>query len=73
MLVLAQKISQIGLHMTVAFAVMFFTTGSLALGGLAALIEPVCVVLLLPLHDRLWSALSAKHRTGIKLSLRLQP
>jgi uncharacterized membrane protein len=29
-------------------------TGSLAFGGVAAVIEPVVNVLLLPLHDRLW-------------------
>ncbi len=42
------------LHMTVAFAVMYAVTGSLAFGGLAAVIEPAVNVILLPLHDRLW-------------------
>lgn len=42
------------LHMVVAFAVMYAVTGSLAFGGVAAVIEPVINVLLLPLHDRLW-------------------
>lgn len=42
------------LHMAVAFAVMYAVTGSLAFGGIAAVIEPAVNVLLLPLHDRLW-------------------
>ena len=42
------------LHMVVAFAVMYALTGSFAFGGIAAVIEPVVNVLLLPLHDRLW-------------------
>jgi uncharacterized membrane protein len=53
----AEKISQTGLHAGVAFGVMYVATGSAALGGLAALLEPVCNVLVLPLHDRLWDSL----------------
>lgn len=40
--------------MAVAFGVMYGVTGSLAFGGLAAVIEPVVNVVLLPLHERLW-------------------
>lgn len=52
--IVAEKISQTGMHMTVAFAVMYGATGSLAFGGVAAILEPVLNVALLPLHDRLW-------------------
>ncbi|MFC4932011.1 DUF2061 domain-containing protein [Massilia sp. GCM10023247] len=52
-----EKISQTGLHAGVAFGVMFVATGSLAMGGIAALVEPICNVLVLPLHDRLWAKL----------------
>ncbi|RSZ56454.1 DUF2061 domain-containing protein [Massilia atriviolacea] len=55
MLALAlEKLSQTGLHIAVAFGVMFWASGSLAFGGLAALIEPVLNVIVLPFHDRLW-------------------
>lgn len=54
-----EKASQTALHAGVAFGVMWAATGSAALGGLAALIEPVCNVIALPLHDRLWDALAA--------------
>ena len=54
MVIAAKSMSQVLLHMAVAFAVMYAVTGSLAFGGLAAIIEPVVNVALLPLHDKLW-------------------
>lgn len=57
---LAEKISQTGLHTGVAFGVMYVATGSLALGGLAALLEPVINVLVLPYHDRAWDRIGAR-------------
>ena len=56
----AEKLSQTILHMGVAFAVMYFVTGSLAFGGMAAVLEPVCNVLLLPMHDRFWNHLELR-------------
>lgn len=56
----AEKLSQTVLHMGVAFAVMYFATGSLAFGGMAAVLEPVCNVLLLPVHDRFWNKLELR-------------
>ena len=54
----AEKLSQTGLHGGVAFGVMYLATGSAAMGGIAALLEPVCNVLILPVHDRLWDSLA---------------
>lgn len=54
-----EKLSQVGMHMTVAFAAMYWATGSLAFGGLAAVLEPICNVIVLPLHERLWTRLQA--------------
>lgn len=53
----AEKVSQTLMHMVVAFTVIYYATGSLAFGGLAAILEPVCNVLLLPVHDRFWDKL----------------
>ena len=65
-----EKVSQTMLHATVAFSVMWTATGSMALGGLAALIEPICNVIVLPYHDRLWDALHARlPRTPARQSL----
>nr|WP_314623844.1 DUF2061 domain-containing protein [uncultured Noviherbaspirillum sp.] len=50
----AEKLSQTGLHMAVAFGVIYWATGSMAFGGIAAILEPICNVLLLPVHERVW-------------------
>jgi uncharacterized membrane protein len=55
-----EKLSQTAMHMLLAFGVMGWATGSMAIGGLAAVLEPVCNVVLLPLHDRAWEVLRAK-------------
>lgn len=47
--------SSVLFHMTVAFGVMWAVTGSPAFGGVAALIEPVCIVALAPLHEKAWA------------------
>lgn len=59
-IIIAEKISQVGMHMGIAFAVMFWATGSLAFGGLAAILEPICNVVLLPFHDRAWEKFRSK-------------
>lgn len=64
MLTAAKTISQIGLHMGVAFAIMYIMTGSLALGGVAAVIEPIVNVILMPLHDKLWQRIRARLEKG---------
>lgn len=58
MRIVAFKTSQMCLHMAVAFTVTYAFTGSLAVGGVAAVIEPICNVMLMPLHDKLWARLS---------------
>ena len=60
MVTAAKGASQMLLHMAVAFAVMYAFTGSLAFGGIAAVVEPICNVLLLPLHDRLWRRIARR-------------
>ena len=60
MVTAAKTTSQLGMHMGVAFGIMYVFTGSLALGGVAAVVEPVINVTLLPLHDKLWERIRAK-------------
>lgn len=57
MITAARTASQIGTHAAIAFGLMYGMTGSLAFGGLAAILEPVINVLLLPLHERAWAAI----------------
>jgi len=49
--------------MGVAFLIMYAFTGSAAFGGLAAVLEPICVVGILPLHDRIWDGIEARVKT----------
>ena len=60
----AEKLSQTGLHAGVAFGVMYAATGSVAAGSFAALLEPICNVLVLPFHDRLWHSLERTVQGG---------
>lgn len=60
MVTAAKTTSQIALHMGVAFAVMYMATGSMAFGGVAAIVEPICNVVLMPLHDKLWARIRAR-------------
>jgi uncharacterized membrane protein len=57
-----EKISLTAMHMVVAFTVLYGATGSAAFGGLAAVLEPVCNVVLMPLHDRLWNKLQLERQ-----------
>jgi uncharacterized membrane protein len=54
-----EKLSLTLMHMVVAFLVIYIATGSAAFGGLAAVLEPIGNVVLMPLHDRLWDRLQS--------------
>ncbi len=60
MVTAARTVSQISMHMTVAFGVMYACTGSATLGGVAAILEPICNVMLMPLHDKVWERIRDK-------------
>ena len=62
-----EKLSQTCLHAGVAFSVMYLATRSAAMGGIAALLEPVCNVLVLPLHDRFWDGLERGSQSKLGL------
>jgi len=62
-----EKLSQTFLHAGVAFSVMVVTTGSWAMGGIAAVLEPICNVIILPLHDRLWEHAERANTPAVRL------
>lgn len=64
MVTAAKTTSQIVLHMGVAFGLMYAISGSIAFGGVAAILEPICNVILLPLHDKLWEKIRVKVESG---------
>ncbi|WP_376697493.1 DUF2061 domain-containing protein [Wenzhouxiangella sp. EGI_FJ10305] len=45
------------MHMTVAFAVVYLMTGSLALGGAVAMIEPAVNTIAYFFHEKVWERL----------------
>lgn len=57
MITAAKKVSQVAAHTGIAFGLMYVLTGSIVFGGLAAVLEPVVNVMLLPLHERVWHTL----------------
>jgi uncharacterized membrane protein len=61
-----ENLSQTVLHMGVASTVMYFASGSLAFGGMAAVREPICNVLLLPVHDRFWHNLELRLHVDVR-------
>jgi uncharacterized membrane protein len=73
LLLAAEKISQTAMHAAIAFGVMWTVTGSAAMGGLAALVEPVCNVIVLPFHDRLWDNMRARMSGVAKDAVRALP
>ena len=60
MVTAAKTTSQIGMHMGVSFGILYVMTGSVAIGGVAAILEPICNVILMPLHDRMWERIRAR-------------
>ncbi|NKC02162.1 MAG: DUF2061 domain-containing protein [Pseudomonadales bacterium] len=42
------------IHFVVAFGVTYLLTGSLVLGGLIAVIEPLCNSIAFYVHERVW-------------------
>lgn len=73
MITAARTASQILVHMGVAFGVMYVVTGSVAFGGAAALLEPVCNVIVMPLHEKLWARISERIRQRRQPQYRFAP
>ena len=50
-------------HMTVAFGVGYAMTGSIAVGGALALVEPLVNTVAFYFHELAWNAREARQRT----------
>lgn len=59
---MAKTLSFAAVHMSVAFGVGYLMTGSIAVGGALALVEPAVNTVAYFFHERIWSSL--EHRTG---------
>ena len=53
---MAKTITFAAMHFSVAFAMTYLITGSLALGGTVAVVEPLVNTLAYHVHERLWAA-----------------
>jgi len=53
---MAKTLSFACVHFTVAFTVGYLMTGSIAVGGALALVEPLCNTVAYYLHERAWNA-----------------
>ncbi|MCW2246200.1 putative membrane protein [Azospirillum fermentarium] len=51
-------------HFTVAFTVGYLLTGSIAVGGTVALVEPLCNTFAYHLHEKVWAWLGRRNGTG---------
>lgn len=59
---MAKTASFAAVHFTVAFSVGYLMTGSMAVGGAIALVEPAVNTVAYFFHEKVWSRLS--HRGG---------
>lgn len=50
------------MHFCIAFAVTYALTGSIAIGGLVAVVEPLCNSLGFYLHERIWQRFGRNRR-----------
>ncbi|HYG89558.1 MAG TPA: DUF2061 domain-containing protein [Azospirillum sp.] len=51
-------------HFTVAFTIGYLLTGSLAVGGLLALVEPLCNTFAYHFHEKAWEWMRVR-RAGV--------
>ena len=51
-------------HFTVAFSIAYLLTGSMAISGALALIEPMANTVAYYLHERVWRRMERREKTG---------
>lgn len=49
------------MHFSIAFGLVYMLTGSIALGGAVAVIEPLVNTVAFYFHDRVWKRIEAKN------------
>lgn len=57
---MAKTLSFAAVHMSVAFSVGYAMTGSVAVGGALALVEPLCNTVAYFFHEKVWASLAAR-------------
>ena len=57
---LTKTLSFAAVHFTVAFTVAYLLTGSFLVGGLIALVEPMCNTVAYYLHEKVWTRIHSR-------------
>ncbi|MBM3539334.1 MAG: DUF2061 domain-containing protein [Alphaproteobacteria bacterium] len=57
---MTKTISFAVVHFAVAFSVAYLLTGSVAVGGLVALVEPLCNTVAYHFHEKAWALFGRK-------------
>ncbi len=57
---LTKTLSFAAIHFTVAFTVAYLLTGSFIVGGLLALVEPMCNTVAYHLHEKAWARIRSR-------------
>ena len=57
---LTKTLSFAAIHFTVAFTVAYLLTGSFIVGGLLALVEPMCNTVAYYLHEKAWARIRSR-------------
>lgn len=57
---LAKTLSFGVMHITVAFSIVYLLTGSLVIGGLVALVEPIANTIAYHFHEKAWTRWRAR-------------
>lgn len=69
---MAKTLSFACVHFTVAFTLGYLMTGSIAVGGAVAVIEPLCNTVAFHLHEKVWTWLRTR-REGVRTGGALAP
>jgi len=56
-----KTLSFAAIHFTVAFTVAYLLTGSFIIGGLLALVEPMCNTVAYHLHEKAWVRIRSRN------------
>jgi uncharacterized membrane protein len=65
---MAKTLTFAALHMSVAFSVVYLMTGSIAVGGAVALVEPLCNTVAYFFHEKAWDAVKRREAHQARLA-----
>jgi Predicted membrane protein len=64
MTALIKTLTFAAVHFSVAFTVAYLLTGSIAISGALALVEPLCNTVAYFFHEKVWNAVGHSHKAA---------